>query len=300
MPYARRLVLLGCRSGFTLAALEALIECAAPPCGVVLAGVAGATGAAGAERALAVHAPHPVQALCARHDIPVAGVENPHDATSAFQPDLAVLACFPHRLPRAALERPPLGVFNIHPSLLPAWRGPLPLFWQLRAGLAQSGVSLHRVSARLDAGPVLARATRGLVPGERMELVETALAREGARLAVRLLLGDAPPPSGETQDERAASYQGFPQAGDFRLSVRWPAERCFRFAAGTRGMGHAYRIRAGAVEHLLDRVVGFEPGTRQGEAVRAANGALRIRCRPGVLVAVPARRARPGGARDQA
>jgi hypothetical protein len=48
-----------------------------------------------------------------------------------FQADVACVACFTRRIPPAVLNRPRLGFLNIHPSLLPAYRGPEPVFWQL-------------------------------------------------------------------------------------------------------------------------------------------------------------------------
>jgi methionyl-tRNA formyltransferase len=76
----------------------------------------------------------------------------------AARPDLALCWGFPLKLPPAALEVPPLGCVNMHPSLLPLHRGPVPLAWALREGGANVGVSWHRMDADFDTGAILAQA----------------------------------------------------------------------------------------------------------------------------------------------
>ena len=63
-------------------------------------------------------------------------------ALAAFAPDVAVVACLTRRIPAAALAVPRVGFLNLHPSLLPLYRGPQPLFWQLRDG-APTGATVH-------------------------------------------------------------------------------------------------------------------------------------------------------------
>jgi methionyl-tRNA formyltransferase len=81
----------------------------------------------------------------------------------AGRPDLALCWGFPWKLPPAALEVPPLGCVNMHPSLLPRHRGPVPLAWAFREGDTHVGVTWHRMDADFDTGSVLAQA---LVPVE--------------------------------------------------------------------------------------------------------------------------------------
>ena len=80
----------------------------------------------------------------------------------ALEPDLALCAGFPWKLPAEALEVPRLGVINFHPSLLPRYRGPIPVGWAIRNGDREVGVTFHRMSADLDTGPILAQATLAL------------------------------------------------------------------------------------------------------------------------------------------
>jgi methionyl-tRNA formyltransferase len=86
-------------------------------------------------------------------------------ALGELRPDLACVACFPRRIPPPLLALPPLGFLNIHPALLPAHRGPAPLFWTLRAGERRSGVTLHLMDTGLDTGPIVAQAPIELPDG---------------------------------------------------------------------------------------------------------------------------------------
>ena len=69
-------------------------------------------------------------------------------------PDVVVVQTFPHLIPESCLEMPPMGFYNLHPSPLPAYRGPDPVFWQLHQGETEGGVTLHKMSATFDTGPI--------------------------------------------------------------------------------------------------------------------------------------------------
>ena len=76
---------------------------------------------------------------------------------AAYQPDLICVACFSLRIASSILDIPRLGSLNVHPSLLPAHRGPVPLFWAFRQGLQQTGVTIHLMDEGMDTGDILAQ-----------------------------------------------------------------------------------------------------------------------------------------------
>ena len=80
----------------------------------------------------------------------------------AVEPDLAVCMGFPWKIPVDALEVPRLGWLNAHPSLLPRYRGPLPIAWAILGGEREIGVTVHRMAPELDAGPIMAQRTLAL------------------------------------------------------------------------------------------------------------------------------------------
>lgn len=88
----------------------------------------------------------------------------------AFAPDVVVSLC--HQILKEALiEIPRLGVVNVHPGVLPDFRGIQPYFWQLSEGAPRSGASLHLIEdERIDAGGLLATTTFANVPGRSVQL----------------------------------------------------------------------------------------------------------------------------------
>ncbi|HWV23955.1 MAG TPA: methionyl-tRNA formyltransferase [Thermomicrobiales bacterium] len=79
----------------------------------------------------------------------------------ALNPDLIISCGFPYRIPADVISLPRLGAINVHPSLLPRHRGPWPLHWTFRAGDAEAGMTIHRLTSDFDEGPILAQ---GRVP----------------------------------------------------------------------------------------------------------------------------------------
>ncbi|MBV8938911.1 MAG: methionyl-tRNA formyltransferase [Alphaproteobacteria bacterium] len=134
----------------------------------------------------------PVAAVAQQHGLPVhtpPSLKNP-DAQAAFAAhaaDIAVVAAYGLLLPRAVLEAPPLGCWNVHPSLLPRWRGAAPIQRALMAGDRETGVCIMRMDEGLDTGDIL-RQERFSIP-EEMDGggLEEALAALGARLMLETL-----------------------------------------------------------------------------------------------------------------
>jgi methionyl-tRNA formyltransferase len=100
----------------------------------------------------------------------------------ALQIDLAVVVAYGHLLPQWMLASCPLGVWNLHFSLLPRWRGAAPVNHALLAGDEATGVSLMRLTEGLDEGPVLAQSHRDINQGDTAESLLAALAGDAAEL----------------------------------------------------------------------------------------------------------------------
>ncbi len=125
---------------------------------------------------------------------------------AAVEPDLIVVAAYGRILPRAVLALPRRGILNVHPSLLPRWRGPSPVATAILAGDERTGVSIMEPTARMDAGPVVAARAFPIGPAESAGALEARLAEAGADLLVETLPGWL---AGETraapQDESRAT-----------------------------------------------------------------------------------------------
>ena len=104
--------------------------------------------------------PSPVKQLALENDIPVLQPPTLRNAEAqaelaALKPDLMVVVAYGLILPQAVLDIPRLGCINSHASLLPRWRGAAPIQRAVQAGDAQSGVTVMRMEAGLDTGPML-------------------------------------------------------------------------------------------------------------------------------------------------
>jgi methionyl-tRNA formyltransferase len=129
------------------------------------------------------------------------------DAFRGLRVDLGVVAAYGRILPDALLAIPPMGMINVHASLLPAYRGAAPVHRAVIDGLSETGVTIMRVVRELDAGPMLARAARPIADDETSVDVERGLAGLGAKLLLevmeQLAAGTA---HEEPQDDGAATY----------------------------------------------------------------------------------------------
>jgi methionyl-tRNA formyltransferase len=125
----------------------------------------------------------------------------------ALRSDVAVVVAYGLLLPPAILAAPRLGCLNIHPSLLPRWRGAAPVARAILAGDTETGVSIVKMDEGLDTGPVLAQ-TRVAMPDRAMtDAFEAELARLGAAmLAETLQAYDAGTIEPMPQDEAGATY----------------------------------------------------------------------------------------------
>ena len=106
---------------------------------------------------------------------------------AAWEPDLIVVAACGYILPQDVLDLPPHGCLNVHASLLPRWRGAAPISAAILAGDGVTGVTLMRMDAGVDTGPILAQRQEPIHPADTRATLETRLARLGAELLMETL-----------------------------------------------------------------------------------------------------------------
>ncbi len=99
-----------------------------------------------------------------------------------LQPDLMVVVAYGLILPRAVLEIPTHGCWNVHASLLPRWRGAAPIQRAIEAGDAETGVCLMQMEAGLDTGPVLLSQHTPIADTDTGGLLHDRLAQMGAQV----------------------------------------------------------------------------------------------------------------------
>lgn len=207
----------------------------------------------------------------------------------AARPDAILCWFWPSKIPAEILALAPRGTFGVHPSLLPRHRGPDPYFHALRAGDAETGVTLHRLEAEYDTGHVVAQ--RRLTIGEdddawrlarRLDRPSLALLVECAR---RLEAGERL--EGTPQDESLATEA--PQPDEDELNIDWdlPAEEILRLVRAAAPAPMASTLLGDALVFVRraarwdgELPGGLEPGealrTRDGIVVTCGVGALRL------------------------
>ncbi len=286
----RSILLLGSRSVFSAIVLSRLARAGiARLCVAVLKDVPATSSAfETATHSLAVSVPDPLSRAAEMHGTPLETLDALTDLLRHdVHPDLIITACFPRRLPPALLNRSRSGCLNVHPSLLPAYRGPSPVFWQLRAGETTSGVTIHKLSKALDAGDIIARESIPLSAEMTAQEINGALVDAGGRLLVRTLRqNDWDELPSTAQDDAKASYYSWPVADDFAISEHWSAERAFRFMRGTAAWGQPYVLELKGTRLVLDRALEFDAAGQLSVAWAHDGDDVRIAFKPGVLRAV--------------
>ena len=132
--------------------------------------------------------PSPVRRLAAAHGVPVHAPKHfRSEAPRLAGLDALVVAAYGLILPADALAAPKRGCLNVHASLLPRWRGAAPVERAIMAGDASTGVSIMRMDAGLDTGPVLLRREVSIDPAETGPALHEKLARAGAAALLHCL-----------------------------------------------------------------------------------------------------------------
>lgn len=199
-----------------------------------------------------------------------------------FRADVACVACFTRRIPAAVLRLPRLGFLNIHPSLLPDYRGPTPRFWQLRDG-APAGVTVHYLDEGLDTGDVAAQTAVPLPDGIAGPEADRLLTEAGLDL-LRVVLAQLAEGDARRQPQSGGSYQGLPAEADFALSTDWPARRAFNFMRGTADWGRPYTVEVAGRPVRLAVADAYNDLELDRPSVRHGRNIL-IRFNPGILYA---------------
>lgn len=246
----------------------------------------------------------PVKAFAQRHGVPILqppALKTPEAVAdlAALRPDVIVVAAFGQILRPAVLDLPPHGCINVHASLLPRWRGAAPVQAAILAGDQVTGVTIMRMDAGMDTGPILAQTALAIQAHDTGGSLTDRLAQQGADLLIdtlpRWLAGEITP---QPQDASLATLcrplrkeQGQVDwtrpAGEIARAVRafnpWPA-------ASTAWQGQPLKILQA---EALPGPSGEPPGLARQVAgdvvVSTGDGLLRLD-----LVQLAGRAAMPG------
>jgi methionyl-tRNA formyltransferase len=240
----------------------------------------------------------PVKQLALAQGIPIHQPERlkdpaTHEPLLAAAPDILVIAAYGLILPQAVLDIPCLGCLNIHASLLPRWRGAAPIQRAIEAGDAETGVTIMRMEAGLDTGPMLLAERVPIAIDDSAGSLHDRLATLGARLIVRAL-HDIERLAPVTQPVDGVTYANKIDKAEAQLDFRCPAEELARRIRAFDPFPGAGATLNGAIIKLWRAAA--EAGSGAPGTVLAADGAgIVIACGAGALRVTELQK--PGGKR---
>jgi methionyl-tRNA formyltransferase len=218
--------------------------------------------------------------------------EAARERIAAAHPDIVCVCAF------GALIKEPLlseyEMLNVHPSLLPRWRGAAPIERAIMAGDTETGVSIMRLTAGLDSGPVCLQAAEPIGPSDTYGTLSARLQRIGGELLVRTLEEQ---PAFAPQDETGVTYAEKLGPEDRRLDPSRPAAELERVVRALTPLVGAYVELADGGRLGVKEAAVIDAGPpagvlsldRERPVLGCAVGALEL-----VVVQPPGRRAMPG------
>jgi methionyl-tRNA formyltransferase len=220
-------------------------------------------------------------------------------ALAAFAADLFVVVAYGRILPQSLLDLPRLGAYNVHASLLPRLRGAAPIQWSIIRGDSETGVSIMRMEAGLDTGPVAATRRIAIADDDTAGTLSAKLADLGAGLLAETL-----PAIAEggvrltTQDESAATLAPLLTKADGHLRFDRPARVVSAQARGVDPWPRATAMLDGEPLKLFKPHVAEGSG-RPGEVLGLRGEGLVIACAEGAIafdeLQLPGRKRLPAG-----
>ena len=206
-------------------------------------------------------------------------------ALSALAPDLFVVVAF-SILPGKLLAIPRLGSVNLHPSLLPAYRGAAPIIWAVVNGEQETGISTFQLNPRVDAGDILLQRRVCIGPDETAGELEARLCQTGAEMVVETVDGlEDGTLSARPQDPEGTTRAPKLDKEDGRIDWQRTAAAIRNQIRGMNPVPGAFTTWQGQPLkiHRAERADGVgAPGTvlsaddRQGPVVACGEGALRL------------------------
>lgn len=189
---------------------------------------------------------------------------------SSFMPDVFVVASYGKIIPKEILDIPKYGALNIHPSLLPRWRGPSPIQYTILNGDKETGVTIMLMDEKMDHGPILAQQELGISKAKYLQLHD-ALANLGAELLIetlpKWLAGEIKP---VPQDESKITYSKMLKKEDGKIDWTKSAEDIERQIRAFSGWPGSYTFWQRGDNQLRLEIEEAEAADAQAPAVSAS------------------------------
>jgi methionyl-tRNA formyltransferase len=235
--------------------------------------------------------PPPVKIVAEKHGLKILQPENKSALTEIFndlEVDICILVAFGMIIPASILDKPRCGFINLHPSLLPQYRGSSPIQMTILNGDLLTGVSLIKLNAGVDAGPIIVQKQVSISPAETAGSLHDRLAKIGAELVIQILpeylSGGIVPVA---QDESRATYTSMIRRENglvdwnraaneidrqFRAFYPWPG--IFTHLDGKRLIIAKLSVMEG----------NLPPDLKPGEVFSNPAGGLAVKCQKGAVL----------------
>ncbi len=204
------------------------------------------------------------------------------DAFAAHDADAAVVVAYGLILPKAVLDAPRLGCFNVHASLLPRWRGAAPINRAVMAGDSESGVTIMRMDEGLDTGAMVFREALPVLPDMTAGELHDALAQQGARLMpVALAAAERGALQLTPQPQAGVTYAGKISKSETRIDWSRPGAEVHNHIRGLSPFPGAWfeldGVRVKALHTTMAKGSGA-PGTALDDklTISGGDGAIRL------------------------
>jgi methionyl-tRNA formyltransferase len=235
--------------------------------------------------------PPPVKALAEALSLPVfqpEKVRRPEaiEEIRKADPDATVVAAFGQILPKALLDIPRLGNFNVHASLLPKYRGAAPINWAIVNGEAETGVTIMLMDEGMDTGAMLATAGEPILPEDTAGTLTAKLSRVGAELIVKALAEfEAGLLTPVSQDNSRATYAPILKKGMGKIDWAKPAAGIERTVRGLAPWPGAFTSLSGKMLHVWRaRVAPAKDPSPAGTVISAGKDGIAVATGEAALV----------------
>ncbi len=236
--------------------------------------------------------PSPVKILAEKLNLPVlqpfkARDDNFLSQLRGLNPDLMVVVAYGQILPQTILDLPAHGCLNVHTSLLPKYRGAAPIQWAIADGEPETGVTIMKMDAGLDTGPVLSMRRTPILPTDDSQILHDRLAQLGAELLAETIpdyiAGKILP---QPQPTEGSTYAAKIKKEDGQIDWNLPAQQiCNRLRAFTPWPGAFTFLLAEPKPQLLKiwKAEVIEKSGKAGEVLSADKTGIVVGCGQGAL-----------------
>ncbi len=144
-----------------------------------------------------------------------------------LKPDIGVLASFGAFVPQKVIDAFPLGILNIHPSLLPKFKGPSPIQFTILSGDTTTGVTIIQLDNELDHGPIIAQEEVSLSGSETSQELLESLFNTGAEMMEKVVqeIDNGLPIESKPQDHNLESWSLHIEKSDGKIDLKKPPEK---------------------------------------------------------------------------